>query len=69
MPHVKVAAKVGIIADDLLQQHLLKAALMHFGFKVILTTDPSRLNDIPDLTSEVDAWVVDIVDEDAEQSC
>jgi chemosensory pili system protein ChpB (putative protein-glutamate methylesterase) len=66
MPHAKAAANVGIIADNLLQQHLLKTALMHFGFKVILTTEPRRMNDNPRLTAEVDAWVVDIVDEDAE---
>lgn len=66
MSHVKTAANVGIIADNLLQQHLLKTALKHFGFKVILTTEPSRMNDNPSLTAEVDAWVVDIVDEEAE---
>jgi chemosensory pili system protein ChpB (putative protein-glutamate methylesterase) len=66
MPHTKAAANVGIIADNLLQQHLLKKALMNFGFKVILTTDPSKMNDKPDLKAEVDAWIVDIVDEDAE---
>lgn len=66
MPHPKAAANVGIIVDNLLQQHLLKTALMHFGFKVILTTDPSKIHDYPELTAEVDAWVVDIIDEDAE---
>ncbi|CCK74271.1 MAG: chemotaxis protein CheB [Oleispira antarctica] len=66
MPHAKAAANVGIIVDNLLQQHLLKTALMHFGFKVILTTDPSKMNDNPELAAEVDAWVVDIIDEDAE---
>lgn len=66
MSHPKAAANVGIIVDNLLQQHLLKTALMHFGFKVILTTDPSKIHDYPELTAEVDAWVVDIIDEDAE---
>lgn len=68
MPHAKAAAKVGIIADNLLQQHLLKTALLHFGFKVILTIDPGRIKNNPDLEAEVDAWIVDIVDGDAEQS-
>jgi hypothetical protein len=45
MPHAKPAANAGIIADNLLQQPLLKRALMHFGFNVILTTDPSKMND------------------------
>jgi hypothetical protein len=39
---------------------------MHFGFKVILTTDPSKTNDKPNIKAEVDAWIVDIVDEYAE---
>lgn len=67
MPLNQAAAKVGIIADNLLQQHLLKSALMHFGFNVVLTTDPVRMNDNTDLVAEVDAWVVDIVDEEGEQ--
>lgn len=67
MPLTQAAAKVGIIADDLLQQHLLKSALMHFGFNVVLTTDPDRMNDNPELVAEIDAWVVDIVDEEGEQ--
>jgi chemosensory pili system protein ChpB (putative protein-glutamate methylesterase) len=66
MSHAKASAKVGIIADDLLQQHLLKTALMHFGFKVILTTDPSKMKEKSGLTADVDAWVVDIVDEETE---
>ena len=28
--------RVGILADDRLQQHLLKSALIHFGFDVVL---------------------------------
>jgi chemosensory pili system protein ChpB (putative protein-glutamate methylesterase) len=67
MPRNKAAAKVGIIADDILQQHLLKSALMHFGFNVVLTIDPERLNDNLKIVAEIDAWVVDIVDEDGEQ--
>lgn len=66
MPLNQAAAKVGIIADNLLQQHLLKSALMHFGFNVVLTTDPDRMNDNTELASEVDAWVVDLVDEEGE---
>ncbi|MGK0404677.1 MAG: hypothetical protein ACJAR6_000043 [Oleispira sp.] len=45
MPHAKPAVNVGIIADNLLQQSLLKRALMLFGFNVILTTGPSKMND------------------------
>ena len=66
MPRTQAAAKVGIIADDLLQQHLLKSALKHFGFNIVLTTDPDRINDNPSLVAEIEAWVVDIVDEEGE---
>jgi chemosensory pili system protein ChpB (putative protein-glutamate methylesterase) len=67
MRHANAAARIGIIADNILQQHLLKTALMHFGFSVALTTDPEKMlrhtaNQIPDL----DAWVVDILDDDAD---
>ena len=57
--------RVGILADDRLQQHLLKTALIHFGFDVVLSTDPERL---PELTTlpELDAWVVDIRHEENE---
>lgn len=67
MPQTPAAAKVGIIVADLLQQHLLKIALMHFGYNVVLTTSPERLSDVPHLTSCIDAWIVGAVDEDGEQ--
>jgi len=66
MPLNKAAAKVGIIADNLLQQHLLKSALINFGFNVVLTTDPDRLSDNANLVAEVDAWVVDIADDEGD---
>ena len=66
MPHPKAAAKVGIIADQLLQQHLIKSALRHFGFNVVVTTDPDRFNGNPDLAEDIDVWIVDIADEEGE---
>lgn len=66
MPHHKAAAKVGVISDELLQQHLIKSVLMHFGFNVVLTTDPDRIKDNPSLATDVDVWIVDIMDEDGE---
>lgn len=65
MPQPQTAARVGIISDELLQQHLIKSALMHFGFNVVLTTDPTRFSDNPKLATEVDVWIIDIADEDA----
>ncbi len=57
--------RVGILADDRLQQHLLKTALVHFGFDVVLSTDPERLPEL-DRELDLDAWVVDIRHEDDE---
>lgn len=57
------AAKVGILAADLLQQHRLKSALTDFGFEVVLNLDPSEKSiadvDLPG----VHIWLVDIKDE------
>ena len=58
--------KVGILADDRLQQHLLKSALVHFGFDVVVNADPLRM-DLLDLDQlELDAWLIDLRDEDGE---
>lgn len=66
MPQPPAAAKVGIIVDDLLQQHLLKIALMNFGYNVVLTTDAARLNDSLQRALDIDAWVVGAVDEEGD---
>lgn len=66
MPQSMTAANVGIIADKLLQQHLLKTALMHFGFNVVMTADPKKMSEQPPLNIQVDAWVVDIVDDESD---
>lgn len=56
--------RVGILADDRLQQHLLKGALVNFGFDVVVNTDPQRM-DLVNLESiELDAWVIDLRDDD-----
>lgn len=58
--------KVGILADDRLQQHHLKSALVHFGFDVVVNADPLRM-DLVDLDQlQLDAWVIDLRDEDSE---
>jgi len=67
MAHAKAAAKIGIIADNLLQQHLLKTALMHFGFNVVLTADPNKMLEGLGPCPELDAWIVDIVDDEGDQ--
>lgn len=58
--------KVGILADDRLQQHLLKSALVHFGFDVVVNADPLRM-DLLDIDAlQLDAWLIDLRDEDGE---
>lgn len=56
--------RIGILADDRLQQHLLKSALVHFGFDVIINTDPSRFTQLDLASAELDAWLVDVRNED-----
>jgi hypothetical protein len=56
MSLAKTSANVDIIADDLLQQHLLKTALMHFGFKIILITNPSKMKDKSGLDLMAPQW-------------
>lgn len=58
-----VLPKIGILADDRLQQHILKQSLLHFGFDVVINTDPERM-DLLDISEfELDAWLVDLRDE------
>ncbi len=54
--------KVGILAEDLVQQHLLRNALTHYGFDVIFNSSPSKLDALPSI--QPDAWIVDLCDED-----
>lgn len=59
--------RVGILADDRLQQHMLKSTLLHFGFDVVLTISPERLSDYRADELQLDAWLVDLPqDDDAE---
>lgn len=54
--------KVGILAEDLVQQHLLRNALTHFGFEVIFNSSPSKLMELP--SNQPDAWIIDLCEED-----
>jgi chemosensory pili system protein ChpB (putative protein-glutamate methylesterase) len=55
-----ILPRVGIIADDRLQQHMLQAAMAHFGFEVVISADPSRMELIQGRELALDAWLVDI---------
>lgn len=56
--------RVGILADDRLQQHLLKGALVNFGFEVVVNTDPQRMELVNFEAIDLDAWVIDLRDDD-----
>lgn len=53
---------VGILAEDLVQQHLLRNALTHYGFEVIFNSSPSKLEALPSI--QPNAWIIDLCDED-----
>ncbi len=59
--------RIGILADDRLQQHLLKSALVHFGFDVVINTDPSRFAQLDLANTMLDAWLVDVRDEENDE--
>ncbi|MDK2779429.1 MAG: chemotaxis protein CheB [Pseudomonadota bacterium] len=58
--------RVGILAEDRLQQHLLKSALVHFGFDVVVNTDPARFAELDVSGLGLDAWLVDLPHDDDE---
>lgn len=63
---VRTSVRAGVIASEILQQHLLKNALMHFGFQVVLATDPERFADTGN--DDVDLWLVDLNDDEGQAS-
>lgn len=54
--------RIGVLTNDRLQQHLLKSSLLHFGFDVVLSSDPSQLKELT--TDSLTAWIVDYPCED-----
>lgn len=52
--------RVGILADDRLQQHMLSSAVAHLGFDVAISADPQRMALMGKNMPELDVWLVDI---------
>lgn len=52
--------RVGILADDRLQQHMLSTAVAHLGFEVAISADPQRMILLGSNVPELDIWLVDI---------
>ncbi len=58
------AARIGVIADDTLQGHLLSTAIRGQGYQVVISTDPENLAAHWLDDSDLDLWVVDLSRED-----
>lgn len=56
--------RVGVIADDTLQGHLLATAIKGQGYQVVVSTDPDNLEDHWLADGALDLWVVDLSRED-----
>lgn len=56
--------RVGVIADDTLQGHLLAGAIKGQGYQVVVNTDPEHLEDRWLAADALDLWVVDLSRED-----
>ncbi|MFP1681816.1 chemotaxis protein CheB [Alloalcanivorax sp. C16-1] len=56
--------RVGVIADDTLQGHLLAAAIKGQGYRVLVSTAPDSLEDRWLEEGALDLWVVDLSRED-----
>ena len=55
--------RIGIIADTVLQGHLLSSAVKGQGYELAVNTDPANLDD-GQLADGPDLWVVDLTEED-----
>ncbi|MFL0808246.1 MAG: chemotaxis protein CheB [Oceanobacter sp.] len=61
--------KVGILADDRLQQHMLSSTMLHLGFDVVVCTDPDRMEWYDASDCSLDVWLVDVVLDDLPEPC
>ena len=50
--------RVGVIADDTLQGHLLAGAIKGQGYRVVVNTDPEHLEDRWLAADALDLWVL-----------
>ncbi|WP_043237551.1 chemotaxis protein CheB [Stutzerimonas azotifigens] len=55
-----MSARIAVIADTSLQRHVLQKALTANGYRVILNTDPARLEADDLAQCEADLWLVDL---------
>ncbi|WP_298186451.1 chemotaxis protein CheB [uncultured Pseudomonas sp.] len=60
----KTAARIAVIADTSLQRHVLQQALTGSGYKVVMNSDPARLDQETLSACETDLWLVDLAQSD-----
>jgi len=61
--------RVGILADDRLQQHMLSSTMLNLGFDVVVCTDPDRMEWYDSSDCSLDVWLVDVVLDDLPEPC
>lgn len=59
-----MSPRIGVIADNTLQGHLLSSAVKAQGFELAVNTEPARLDDSWFSSEELELWVVDLSSED-----
>lgn len=59
-----MSARIGVIADNTLQGHLLSSAVRAQGFELVVNTEPARLDNSWFDSEELELWVVDLSSED-----
>lgn len=56
--------RIGVIADNTLQGHILANAIRGQGYELVVNTAPNLLEDRWYTSGDLDLWVVDLTDED-----
>jgi chemosensory pili system protein ChpB (putative protein-glutamate methylesterase) len=56
-----LAARIAILADTSLQRHVLQQCLVGGGYRVVLNSDPSKLDEQMLADCEADLWLLDLM--------
>lgn len=59
--------RVGILADDRLQQHMLSDCLDQPGIEVVINSDPTRFELIDHSTAVIDIWLAAVKETDTDE--
>ncbi len=61
--------RVGILADERLQQHMLSSTMLHLGFDVVVCTDPDRMEWYDTSGCNLHVWLVDVQMDNLAEPC